>query len=164
MNTINGFLERGGRLLIRINLLLFIVVFLIADFIKSYILIGLYLLFTGDFYSTYINTPSFSWKRAFYVCLVFPIAETLFFQVFLITLVRYVAKNTFWSIILSALLFGLSHYTNVYYQTTMFLSGLLYGLAFTSAELRTSSTWKAFAIVTTIHVSHNLIVNIINAI
>lgn len=144
------------------RLLVFVLVFVIMQLAISYLMIALYVHIIRAPNQLVQYRPPFSWERTFYVCLIFPIVGTLFFQVFLIKLFRYIIKNVCLSILLSAFLFGLSHYTTVYYQTTAFFSGLLYGLAFALADLRTGNVWKAFAIVFTIHFSYNSIVNILN--
>lgn len=151
----------GGSLM-RISYPAFFILFLLAHLIKSYLVFLFFTYLLGDYSQTRVGGGSLDWERLLYVCLVFPVLETVFFQVVLLKLFKRLTGSVCWGIVISAFLFGLAHYTNVYYQTTVLLSGILYGLSFVIAEIRMNSAWKACLIVSGIHIVYNILSTVIN--
>ena len=84
-----------------------------------------------------------------------PIIETLIFQTALINLSLFIKKNKLFAILVSALLFGLSHYYSFYYFTYTFTIGsFLSYLYFLSKKKK----YNPILTLSSIHALYNLIV------
>lgn len=59
-----------------------------------------------------------------------PIVETLIFQFYLIPFIGKLTDNKKLPIIISALIFGLAHFTSIYYGIDTFIFGLIINTAY----------------------------------
>ena len=91
------------------------------------------------------------------LCIIVPILETFLFQHITINLIELITKNKYVLVIVSALLFGFSHYFNVVYFITTTLIGFVYAAAYIIGKRHKSKTF-AFWSVALAHAIQNLIV------
>jgi len=89
-----------------------------------------------------------------------PIAETYFIQYLIITtILKYSKGNTLLALLISAIVFGLSHYYSIPYIVKTFFAGLTFGTLFLSQKPNFN---KAFIYVLITHASYNLFAVIMN--
>lgn len=103
--------------------------------------------------------PHFSSHGIFYVaavgCVLAPIIETFIFQFSIIRIAKTTfGLSSFKAIILSSILFGLSHYYNIYYVFFAFLVGIVLSYAFI---VRDFEGGKGFFMVLLLHALRNLV-------
>lgn len=91
------------------------------------------------------------------LCIIVPILETFLFQHITINLIELIIKNKYVLVIVSALLFGVSHYFNLIYFIIITSVGFIYAIAYIIGKKHRSKTF-AFWSVTFAHAIHNLIV------
>lgn|GEM_PF-6470293 len=91
-----------------------------------------------------------TWERFLYVIFLGPLIETMFFQYALIELFQTWIKKIYWSIILSAFAFSVSHLGFSRYMIVYFLAGLILGFCYSlknSIWMKIGSTFIVHAMV-----------------
>lgn len=88
--------------------------------------------------------------------LVIPIFETLIFQVIIIELLIWLRTKPMVAIMVSALLFALAHYYNMYYVLAVFPSGILLSYYYYILRVREDVLF-AFLLVALLHALLNLV-------
>lgn len=93
---------------------------------------------------------------AFWVTVVFiPITETLLFQFGIIELLQKLKLRLFYSVVVSAIVFGLAHFYNIPYILSMVVVGFIF--AYYYAALRHQGKWRAVLWVTAVHTMASLV-------
>ncbi len=98
---------------------------------------------------TYIDDLSIV-KKILLIVILAPLIETFLFQYLLIRpfLKKKSKKIMMLGIFISALVFGLMHYFNIYYIVTMFVIGLIFGIFFVLGQTKFN---RGFIVVFSIH-------------
>jgi len=109
----------------------------------------------------YLNNKSIPVKFILTV-IVTPIIETLIYQYAIIEIVFRILKSnkTTIAILLSSVIFGLSHFYNITYITATFILGLLFSCVYVIARKRNDV--NPYWLLTVIHGSINLMAFIVN--
>lgn len=138
----------------RINIINFIILMLIL----SYLVVTPLYPFIGLENTTRDNSFDSLIIAMLFICLLVPLIETFFFQYLVIRLCLKIFKNNnskfIIVVLISALLFSVSHPYNTFYVVYMFLVGII--LAFSYLYCFYYKAWP-FVVVTTIHSLRNLI-------
>ena len=86
-----------------------------------------------------------------------PFIETIIFQVIVIEFLIWLRAKPWITVMVSALLFALAHYYNVYYILAVFPSGFLFAYYYYILRIR-KDVWYALLLVTLLHALINLFV------
>ncbi len=146
--------------LIRLNSLLYILLFVVVDYISLQIT---HLFPSGAGKNDVANMLNTPFKEVFFGIIIGPYIETLLFQTLVIFLICKIVKrpkyNFCLSILLSAILFSISHTYSLYYVLYAFIGGVIYANAYYFARYK---KWSATLTVFIIHAIHNTITTYIN--
>lgn len=88
--------------------------------------------------------------------LIAPVIETAFFFTLVFLMTKYLKKNIIYFILISSILFGLSHFYSVDYILYSFFIGIVLSIFYTISEKRNQG--DGFLDVTIIHSLYNLVI------
>lgn len=130
-------INKGINTLIRINPLLFILCFLFASYLASYVV----LLFPASASQNGTGLmPETVWQKIFLGVLVVPYFETLIFQTLIISIICTIVKrprySLYLSVLISAMAFSINHSYNIYYMLNTFIAGIILAFAYYIARYR----------------------------
>ena len=149
--------------LIKSNAFYYIIFFTILSFICTFLIVALFFVFFNFFNLTFPNsTQPFNNTNAITkfisVCFLAPLLETFFFQYLLIDGLKWkVSKN--YLIVISACLFGLSHFYSIPYMIKTFIIGLVFGVCYLNWLKEKPNS---FMVTASVHSLYNLIVFVVD--
>lgn len=117
----------------------------------SAVLLGLYLVLTGELSSDFWTNPDSLWKKLA-LCICVGIGEELLFRGYLLRLLQQ-SYNTIWAVVISSLLFVLIHAVNPQYDLKAYLFAGLAALLLIYMLFRTGSLWLSIGF----HISWNYV-------
>ncbi len=143
-------IQKIHQFLIQSNYYLLVFAFSILGLLES-----LLHSFLNDFFQLGTSGPSFESKTELFwvVVVVAPLVETFIFQLSIFYLMSLLTKNKMIALLVSALLFGLSHSYSLLYIFSGLMGGLLLGYAYIIFQVRKK---YPFWSVSVIHSLNNL--------
>lgn len=93
----------------------------------------------------------------FLVIFIIPFFETLIFQYIIIWSLFNITESVKVPVLVSALLFAASHFSNIYYFIATIGSGLILAILFITIYKKTNSWITSFALTFLLHLEHNLL-------